>query len=356
MLKWAGGGGLHRIEKYQNYRNDNSLGISLKHLSSLFGFTLVELLVVIAIIGVLIALLLPAVQAAREAARRMTCTNHQKQIVLAYHNYHDSHEALPEGFLGAENGTWAVHILPYIERQTIYDQYKTNSEYFYVLDNRMFLSQVTISVYQCPSNSKGVYSSASTGAKIPLCNYVCCMGRAAIDTPNDASSQKARTSDSEGRGWWDYGTGTTVTKTKAMFMGSDDNKYRRTITFSDITDGLSNTAACSESVHGAVSTNITDRRGYIWWGPTCLFTCYLAPNSKSADIIRYAGTGDLDAVKYPLTSCNVGEPSILAARSFHTGGVNVGYGDGSIRFITDTVNLDAWRNLGAADDGNTLLP
>ncbi|MDR1486362.1 MAG: DUF1559 domain-containing protein, partial [Planctomycetaceae bacterium] len=93
----------------------------------LLGFTLVELLVVIAIIALLIALLLPAVQAAREAARRITCTNHQKQIVVAFHNYHDTHNALPCGFWGNTYETWIVTILPYIEQTSLYNSYNHNA-------------------------------------------------------------------------------------------------------------------------------------------------------------------------------------------------------------------------------------
>src|SRR5262249_36755591 len=87
------------------------------------GFTLVELLVVIAIIGVLVALLLPAVQAAREAGRRATCTNHLKQMALGCHNFNDVNNSLPPVDMGDNWATWALCILPYCEQKALYDKW-----------------------------------------------------------------------------------------------------------------------------------------------------------------------------------------------------------------------------------------
>src|SRR5436190_15716662 len=104
------------------------------------GFTLVELLVVIAIIGVLVALLLPAVQAAREAARRMQCTNHLKQMGLALHNFHDTNKVFPAADdelpastaltgSGLWKAAWTAHILPYIEQQSLFAQYRFDRDW-----------------------------------------------------------------------------------------------------------------------------------------------------------------------------------------------------------------------------------
>src|SRR5687768_241506 len=96
------------------------------------GFTLVELLVVVAIIGILIALLLPAVQAAREAARRTQCNNNLKQIGLALHGYHDTYKLLPAGSYDNNELSWHVYVLPYLERAELFEQFDldTNSAYY----------------------------------------------------------------------------------------------------------------------------------------------------------------------------------------------------------------------------------
>ncbi len=132
------------------------------------GFTLVELLVVIAIIGILIALLLPAVQAAREAARRMSCTNKMKQIALALHNYHDTNKAFPYGHIhrgnhdgnpnngrGGNGFGWAWSILPFLEQEALFEQFDSR---WPITDssnsNNLQLMQTPLEAYACPSDDK----------------------------------------------------------------------------------------------------------------------------------------------------------------------------------------------------------
>jgi prepilin-type N-terminal cleavage/methylation domain-containing protein/prepilin-type processing-associated H-X9-DG protein len=314
------------------------------------AFTLVELLVVIAIIGVLIALLLPAVQAAREAARRMTCTNHQKQITLAFHNYHDTHGALPEGSWLNYNGTWVAHTLPYIEQQTLYDQYKQNSptlDWWQATANRTLLNQLVISVYRCPSDGNRKVRFADPGI-YAFHNYVGCMGQAAVYSPSTTDSA------SNSSGLVAYGSPTVEAK-KAMFWGANKNLDRRWMTLADINDGLSNTLACSETIQGESdnSDNSRDLRGLIIWANGCFFTTYYAPNSPNADIFPSSQTNH---VKHPRTTCSANNPSILSARSFHSGGVNAGYGDGSVHFHSDTINITTWRALSTANGSENVSP
>jgi prepilin-type N-terminal cleavage/methylation domain-containing protein len=118
------------------------------------GFTLIELLVVIAIIGVLIALLLPAVQAAREAARRTQCTNNFKQMGIAMHNYHDSQGSLPIGRQDAQRRTWAMSILPYLEQGNLFGAINFSQPFYERANTTVIRSQ--ISGFQCPSDQPSI--------------------------------------------------------------------------------------------------------------------------------------------------------------------------------------------------------
>jgi hypothetical protein len=139
---------------------------------------LVELLVVIAIIGILVALLLPAVQAAREAARRMSCGNNSKQIGLGLHNYHDTYKALPMAWwldtppLQFNGGVWGLAILPFVEQQSLYDQFDHDVLSADQLSPaNVVLMQTPLPVYMCPSVPGGadrVYTGDANGAGLPL--------------------------------------------------------------------------------------------------------------------------------------------------------------------------------------------
>ncbi|MDR2345858.1 MAG: DUF1559 domain-containing protein [Planctomycetaceae bacterium] len=320
---------------------------------SLFGFTLVELLVVIAIIGVLIALLLPAVQAAREAARRMQCSSHVKQVSLAVHNYHDTYQALPWGFRNFWGGTWLPRILPYVEQMAVAEQYVWVGSNRVDLGTNLTLTRNTnIALFRCPSDN-GREKTKGT-ENITIHNYVACLGREYVyrsDNGGNPGKENAicDSSGAESR----YG---------AFFSGSASGHigaatvitvpatwaYPKTQTFASIEDGASNTVAFSETVRGeTTSTGIGDARGCIWWGSTCFFNTSVSPNTTIADRSHWAIT------KFPQHPLAVLDDNKLryAARSWHTNGVNAGLGDGSVRFVNNTIDTIVWAAVGGSNDG-----
>ncbi|MDR0610494.1 MAG: DUF1559 domain-containing protein [Planctomycetaceae bacterium] len=302
---------------------------------------------VIAIIGVLIALLLPAVQAAREAARRMQCTNNQKQIVLAMHNYHDVQQSFPWGARGTINSTWAVQVLPFIEKNQIFTEYDFNVIYI----SNTILQRLVVSTYTCPSDGNQNIRGTAT---IRIHNYVACMGREGIYYPYGTPRNPPN---DDRNGLIDGVVFGRESQYRAMFHISSISgsvaAYPLVTTFADITDGTSNTVALSETIQGG-STN--DTRGLIWLGTSCYFTTNQTPNTMVADIEANAAA-ESNHIRHPLTPMSTsstdgdGYYMRISARSWHVGGVNAGLADGSIRFIPDQINLDIWRAAGSTNGG-----
>jgi len=304
------------------------------------GFTLVELLVVIAIIGILVALLLPAVQAAREAARRMQCTNNLKQISLGIHNYADTYKAFPLGNYGCCWGTWLVSVLPFIEQGTLGEKYQGGGwtgayrpeppRYGATVNLPVVRTQVA--AYSCPSDS--VTANASVNSGITFHNYVGNFGNTTDgrDTP--------------------FGTNTAGQPNVyagAPFVGMNvpgasmlPQNVPPFVKFADVFDGLSNTLLFSETVQGRGG----DLRGFAWWQGGCHFETYLPPNSAEPDRLQAASYCKMsDPANPPCTTASGVYSQSIAARSRHTAGVNVSLCDGSVRFVSNSINLDTWRWL-----------
>ncbi|MDR0610825.1 MAG: DUF1559 domain-containing protein [Planctomycetaceae bacterium] len=376
MLKWArqGGGGAVYMKElikesgkclvFQHF----PAKVSTLLRSSRFGFTLVELLVVIAIIGVLIAILLPAVQMAREAARRSQCTNQMKQIVLAVHNFHDTSKMLPcQGIQPNYTGTrWSylTPLLPFMEQSALFEPISAAK----FVDpwsnaNAQAAAQTPIAMLVCPSDpAKG-------------------MGHApGIDATNTGLNQG---------GEWNPICSYHINRGDFFFgwnwhesRGMPGHKYQ-IVGFEGVTDGLSNTVFGSEvvaatsrstgtglSIKGhialgiepdlrysaspklcldAASGNVINGPGggyYLsnrWWDPitgsTGFFTC-LPPNSPSCVntlTIRTSGGGE--------------EP-LVSASSMHPGGVNVSIVDCSVRFVSNTINTGDLSTMPPRDPSN----
>ncbi len=310
------------------------------------GFTLVELLVVIAIIGLLIALLLPAVQAARESARRMQCSNNLKQIGLAMQNYHAAQKTLPVGAYNCCWGTWAIAIFPFLELHDWsdgYDYRKYLSTSRYASAQNQIVTRARFSEFTCPSD---LYSTNNLG--IVQANY----------GGNSGSTGYVNTS----VGWnttppVNNYAGVPYAGAPLIMSGGDMNLNppessallmpAKAVRYKDITDGLSNTLLVAEIRQGADGSS--DYRGMIWWGPGAFFMTYLGPNSGQPDVAQsssYCSQTDPTMPCAP-TSASAAQPMTFAARSRHSGGVQAVLCDGAVRFYSDDIGISIWQALGS---------
>jgi prepilin-type N-terminal cleavage/methylation domain-containing protein/prepilin-type processing-associated H-X9-DG protein len=325
------------------------------------GFTLIELLVVIAIIAVLISLLLPAVQSAREAARRAQCTNNLKQIGLAMHNYESANGTLPPGMKGCCWGTWLVFILPYIEQQAMYNAWNSSGNdrmypgpgdlwfrYWGVANTTVTFTR--ISAYYCPSDPN---NTNLIGPPCPTSqNYVVNFGNTIVQQP--PIYQVA------GVNWPFLGAPFTDigSPDPDITIGTQQGKVLGTTPFSGITDGLSNTMLTSEILVGQG----WDLRGFSWWAYSSMFTGWNTPNSSQPDVLQ-SGCGsqppNLPCLSATGTFTSNGQVyqglgMTLHPRSKHPGGVNVGFGDGSVKFIKNSINPFIFRALSSSKGGEVI--
>jgi prepilin-type N-terminal cleavage/methylation domain-containing protein/prepilin-type processing-associated H-X9-DG protein len=289
------------------------------------GFTLVELLVVIAIIGVLVALLLPAVQAARESARRTECLNQLRQWSLAMHLHHDAHEHIPIGSRNNPRQTWVMYLWAFIEEYPL-DNANELDEHFYLppgtiggtLDG---LTGQYVTLYYCPSDDPG--SDQTEG------NYQRRRGNYVVNWGNSTYGQTPEPSG------------------VAPFSHINGSRSEPRITrFGMMSDGTSKTLLMSEVLR-AWSPADNDWRGDIQNDDGVFrFHTLLTPNTSAPDIILngwFQPTGD---PKMPAVAGG-GTAQIAAARSRHAGGVNASFCDGSAHFVTDGVGLFAWQAYGS---------
>lgn len=299
------------------------------------GFTLVELLVVIAIIGILIALLLPAVQAAREAARRMNCSNKMKQIALAIHNYHDVFKAFPSGTLSSvpvtystanwctsgsasqSRASWTVLILPYLESSPLHDQFDFGGTFTSTSNvpgnaTNHALFSVTNSNYQCPSdsNSKGTNNNTS---------YFGVQGGGT--TPNCSSSGGLR-----------------------VFFINGILYHNSQTQFRDITDGTSSVFMVGESKYCLSRTGRSDGFHSGW-------ASAMKRDGSGSPLVLAAAMEQINS--WPKHGGNSDTLNYMTRMfgSFHPGGCQFAYADGSVHFVAETIDINLYRQMGIRDDG-----
>jgi prepilin-type N-terminal cleavage/methylation domain-containing protein len=355
-------------------------------LASRHGFTLVELLVVIAIIGILIAMLLPAVQSARESSRRAKCQANIKQLGLALHNFHDTQKRFPPGYQGmvddcgvANNSSanrwgkagwsWSVFLLPHLEQQSLSDRLIVNSGSGQVVcgiptgsqsalntaggRNQVALQQTALQVFVCPSagdsslNLGGGVTSPS-GGRYGKSNY---KGVAGYDAPTDGVGTLGLP---DGSTVLALGLFRRIPLSRSGLWGETDSwAYVRS---KDVTDGLSKTLAfgetfCNARANGSSWAKIDSRigtapnnglyRGGVWVGAISnelqagLTLGILQPNANSSNgLLNFTGA-------YPFASR-------------HPGGVLFGIADGSCRFISQNADSTTLTLMALISDGQAV--
>jgi prepilin-type N-terminal cleavage/methylation domain-containing protein/prepilin-type processing-associated H-X9-DG protein len=308
----------------------------------LHGFTLVELLVVITIIGILISLLLPAVQAAREAARRMQCSNNLKQLGLALASYESARGCYPPGAIWRDPGLYGgyaprtnfhVHLFPYVELSNVYARINWSASGNLWYGNNMEVTSIALPHLLCPSDGLGGAFWAEPTQKFARNNYFAVFSGLEM---GDAF--------------------TTEAAKRAMFGPN------MVTMASNIYDGLSNTMAMTEGLTGLV-----DARGFAWSDEPCgsivqtgagQTANILTPNTPLPDICTAnpVWCADPNIPNRPCSATGTTDHTNLAgaARSMHPGGVMVLMVDGSVHFVANAVDPSAWRALGTIAGGEPI--
>lgn len=336
------------------------------------GFTLVELLVVIAIIGILVALLLPAIQAAREASRRTQCSNNLKQLGLGLQNHHDVLQRLPPGgaqdqspfgtAAGGEGSSWLVYILPYIEMGPLYDTFLFTSGSGWgtgaATNNYNLVNNVAMPGYRCPSSPLPQFATGTGygGTNPALPTYAGVSGAINGLIPGYTESRT-----STGGGGAGCCTGGIVAAAGVLFPNSKTN-YR------DILDGTSNCLAVAEQSNFIITTDGVKNAWNAGSGDGWLIgvnATSTPPNFNNGGDARAFNT---TTIRYPVNQNGTWPPggncggmgvcinvgNNVPVNSAHPGGALVLLCDGSVRFVADATPVATLAQLATRDDGNPI--
>ncbi len=293
------------------------------------AFTLVELLVVIAIIGILIALLLPAVQAAREAARRITCTNQLKQLGLAMHNYHSANGRFSAGMVTMGTGCpptggvsrsrcpWSVALLPYLEQTDAYNRFDMSAMFSSLYREKGPNTKEQFRVnpfFHCPSDPLAAAGSPNT-------NYFACMGGGVLGEE-----------DCHATGWDGY-----------VFFSNGIYFKNSTIGVKDITDGTSSTIMIGEGIDMDTPAEETKLDKHASWASGLRTDGYANYYTITATVVQH---------NLPVEQ---GGYWTVRFNSYHPGGAHVLMADSSAHFLSEDIDVHVYRRLGNREDGEPLI-
>jgi prepilin-type N-terminal cleavage/methylation domain-containing protein/prepilin-type processing-associated H-X9-DG protein len=324
------------------------------------GFTLVELLVVIAIIGILVALLLPAIQAAREAARRSQCTNNLKQLGIGFHNYESSYKGFPprrwsasdQGYTG-----WGTFILPFVEEQSIYDRYNFKYDFYDPVNKDVV--ETKLAVFLCPTVSHenpivitqpvtAGSANPSKGTMFSINGWIDYLVPNGITVPTNGFGATFPPFNLNG----DNSNQHEALQDSSNASGLANTNSRAPRKLKEITDGLSKTLLVNETVGWpqhyagkfpdsvAPVVSVANRGSWAGWQS---FAYWTTSSDGQQTASSNSSGGDL-------ITCGINCENVHQIYSFHTGGAMVLFCDGSVRFVSEQLSGLAFAEIVAIDD------
>jgi prepilin-type N-terminal cleavage/methylation domain-containing protein len=314
------------------------------------AFTLVELLVVIAIIGILVALLLPAIQAAREASRRVSCQNTIRQWGLAMQAYHTALNRLPEGNRINPRRVWVVYTWPYMEDQNHAIQYDQTVNFSAApntisgTENGIYAK--TSPAYYCPSDRPGAKWKGDNAWRARG-NWVINWGQIAISNCRTSGPSPCPAYNPPDASW-----GAKWGLPPFGFQDITSPFLPKKVNFKDFTDGTSKTMLLSEVIQAAEDTQYDIRGDMLNDDTPCtMYMTINTPNSGTDVSVFQPPTPNPENPPYTNAGASYMHKS---ARSKHPGGVNVVMADSSLQFVQNDIALAVWRAMGTMDGGEVV--